>query len=373
MIEREPLKEIFNASAVTWLADTIASVRPDFAPAPWVARIVEQLPPLALYERVDLIRKSLQTALPDDFPQALACIEAALGPPTPCGPTADSGQFRVLPLLRYISTHGLAYPEQAVPALGRLTRHFSAEFDIRPFLIAHQAYTLARMQQWADDPDARVRRLVSEGSRPRLPWGLRLQAFVADPEPTLALITLLRDDPDPVVRRSVANHLNDIAKDHPDRVAAVAQDWMTDADAPRRALLRHGLRTLVKRGHAGALAALGFATDAPVRLVQFSLDQAQVAFGDGVRFTATLVATGTARLSIDYAIHHRKSDGTQAPKVFKLTTRSVAAGESVRLEKRHALRPITTRRYYAGGHDVELLVNGHAVARATFDLVMPEA
>lgn len=369
MTDREPLKEMFNAAAVNWMAGILSPILTGFDAKIWADRVSAGLAPLELTERVTHIAACLADVLPSDYPTALHNIETALGPPA-AGGTADSGSFRVLPLLRHVSGHGLAYPELAVPALGRLTRHFSAEFDIRPFLAQHTTLTLEYMQRWTGDPDPRIRRLASEGSRPRLPWGMRLQAFVADPSPTLPILTALRDDPDPVIRRSVANHLNDIAKDHPQRVVALAKDWMDDATTERRALLRHALRTLVKQGDQGALAVLGFDTHAPVTLAAFALDRDTVQFGGGLRLAGTLIALEDAKLSIDYAIHHRKADGSLVPKIFKLTTKAVKAGERITLDKAHAIRPITTRRYYPGLHRVELLVNGHSVGSADFVLQM---
>jgi 3-methyladenine DNA glycosylase AlkC len=229
---------------------------------------------------------------------------------------------------------------------------------------------MAWMRTFAAHPNAHVRRLASEGCRPRLPWGLRLGAFVRDPEPVLTVLEALRDDPSEAVRRSVANNLNDVSKDHPDLAAAVAARWLEDAPEERRRLVRHALRGLVKAGHPGALAALGL-SPAPVRLAALEVATPTVTFGGALEFAATLTLGGEAarEIALDYVVHHRKANGATAPKVFKWRRLRLDPGASVRLVRRHALRPITTRVYYDGAHRVEVVANGETLGGAEFALV----
>jgi 3-methyladenine DNA glycosylase AlkC len=332
-----------------------------------VREVWADLPALELKARAARIASGLRAHLPTAYPEALAIVERAPGEP---GPT--EGRFVLMPLLDFVGLYGRDERERSLAALERLTRHFSAEFAIRGFLLDDLDGTLARMAAWSKHADWRVRRLASEGSRPLLPWGTRVPALVADPRRTQAILDRLHDDPSETVRRSVANHLNDVAKRHPEHAVAVARRWL---DRPRhpdraRATVRHALRTLVKRGHPGALDLLGFGGKAD--LVAFDLGTPRVTMGGHLEFAAELRARGKARvrLSIDYAVCHRRADGRLAPKVFKLAVREAAPGETVRVAKRHAIRPITTRRYYAGEQAVELRVNGAVVARADFVLRM---
>jgi 3-methyladenine DNA glycosylase AlkC len=253
--------------------------------------------------------------------------------------------------------------------LRALTPRFSAEFAIRPFIVAHPELAFATLATWAQDPDEHVRRLASEGSRPRLPWGLRLQALVRDPAPTLALLRALQDDPSDYVRRSVANHLNDIAKDHPALVAQWVERHLVDATPARRALLRHACRTLIKRGDARVLKAWGLGQRFKGE-VALALAPKRIALGNTVVLTATLQSTSAKRqrLAVDYAVHHVKASGETAPKVFKGWVLELAPHETRVLEKRHAVRPITTRRYHAGRHALDLRVNGQVLAECHFDL-----
>jgi 3-methyladenine DNA glycosylase AlkC len=219
------------------------------------------------------------------------------------------------------------------------------------------------------DPSAHVRRLVSEGSRPRLPWGLRLRSLVIDPSPTLPLLRALQNDPSTYVRRSVANHLNDIAKDHPALLASWLAEHLPGASAERRALLRHASRGLLKQGDAAVLAAWGLGAAYRGR-VALALSPERVVVGDGLLLTVQLHSTArqTQRLAVDYAVHHVKAAGHTTPKVFKGWVVELAPGESRQLVKRHSMKAVTTRRYHPGAHALDLRINGRVVARSAFEL-----
>jgi hypothetical protein len=214
-----------------------------------------------------------------------------------------------------------------------------------------------------------VRRLVSEGSRPRLPWGLQLRPLIADPSPTLPLLAALQDDPSPYVRRSVANHLNDIAKDHPGIVADWLRQHLPGASTERRVLLRHASRSLIKAGDAAVLAAWGQG-DALQGRAELAVTPTQTTLGESVTLSATLTSLSRQpqTLVVDYVVHHVKANGRTSPKVFKGWTLTLAPGEVRALVKRHAVRPVTTRVYHPGAHRVELQVNGAVVTGSGFDL-----
>ncbi|MGI9216249.1 MAG: DNA alkylation repair protein, partial [Hydrogenophaga sp.] len=237
------------------------------------------------------------------------------------------------------------------------------------FVRDHPALVFDTLTRWTQDPSAHVRRLVSEGRRPRLPGGLRLQALVTDPAPTLPLLRALQDDPSGYVRRSVANHLNDIAKDHADLVAGWVALHRAGADARRTALLRHASRGLVKQGHAPTLAAWGL--EQGLRgTATLALSAPHAAVGGSVDLAVTLTSTARAPqdLVVDYAVHHVRANGGTSPKVFKGWKLTLAPGETRALAKCHSLRPVTTRTLYPGTHQVGLLVNGVAVAAGAFEL-----
>ncbi len=216
----EPFKNLLNPALVRKAGARLQAAWPAFDKAAFLRHANRGLEALELKARAMQIADALEATLPAPFDQACNVIEAALAPASEPGqpPPGDSDGLHgwiVWPLGEFVARRGLAEPERALAALHALTQRLTAEFAIRPLIVAHPALVFATLQRWARDPSAHVRRLVSEGSRPRLPWGLRLQALVADPTPTLPLLAALQDDPSDYVRRSVANHLNDIAKDHP--------------------------------------------------------------------------------------------------------------------------------------------------------------
>ncbi|MBF0272648.1 MAG: DNA alkylation repair protein [Magnetococcales bacterium] len=369
------MKSIFDAALATVMAERVAAHHPDFDAARFVAAVVADLPGLELKARVQRLADGLREHLPADFPAALAILLASMGADDGTGGIEGEGYdgFRHWPFLDFVGRYGLDHPVLALDALERMTLYFSAEFAIRPYILNHPELTLQRMGQWTRHPDWRVRRLASEGSRPRLPWGMRLSPFIADPSLGLAIIEPLCVDPHPVVRRSVANHLNDVAKDHPVRAVETARRWQANGDAGTRWIVGHGLRTLIKQGDPGALALMGFAAGGqPPTVTLFRLERERIVLGESLDFRVDLSCLEAGRLSIDYVVHHQRQRGTLSPKVFKWVCREVASGQILHLEKRHPIRPITTRRYYPGSHRVEVVVNGVVVCGAGFELVMPE-
>jgi 3-methyladenine DNA glycosylase AlkC len=359
----EPFKNLLHRGLIDEAAARLQSAWPDFD-APRFCRLAgDGLEDLEMKARAMQICTALQATLPQDFDRAAGLIES-------CVQGDDALQGWVLwPFGEYVARQGLQQPERALQVLHALTQRFTAEFAIRPFIVQHPEHVIATLGRWVQDPNEHVRRLVSEGSRPRLPWGLRLQALVQDPTPTLPLLAALQDDPSDYVRRSVANHLNDIAKDHPDIVAGWLEEHLPGASPPRRALLRHASRTLIKQGHRRVLAAWGLGTPFRGR-AELVLEPARITLGDSITLTLALTSSATKPqpLVVDYLVHHVKADGKLSPKVFKGWKLELPAKEQVVLHKRHALRPITTRRYYGGLHLVEVQVNGVKVAEGAFTL-----
>jgi 3-methyladenine DNA glycosylase AlkC len=370
----EPFKSLFSRDLIATMGAHLAAGEPGFDRAGFEAAASAGLEDLELKARSAQITRALLDRLPADFAAATDLLLATLHPETGGvgdGEASDARGLRgwaVMPMADAGAARGAEDFDRALATLAELTRRFSAEFAVRPLFSADPGRALGWLAAWAGDPDHHVRRLASEGARPRLPWGLRLKVFVADPGPLLPILARLRDDPSEAVRRSVANSLNDIAKDHPDRVAEFARDWLADAPPARVRLVRHALRSLVKQGHPGALAALGYRAAAVEG--RLTVATPEVAFGDALAFALELRETAGAaqRLVVDYAVHHRRANGTTAPKVFKWTTLEIAPGATLRLQRRHAIRPITTRRYYDGPQRLEILVNGAHVAGADFVL-----
>lgn len=377
----EPFKLLINAPLVSAAGAHLQRVWPQFDRVAFDARALAGLDGLELKARAMQIADALEATLPSDFLHAADLIEAALGPPGKGDElsglrTSDAGLAGWIcwPLGEFVARRGLAQPARALQALHALTQRFTAEWALRPLLLKYPERVFATLEQWTRDASAHVRRLVSEGSRPRLPWGLQLKPLIVDPRPCLPLLEALIDDPSAYVRRSVANHLNDIAKDHPGLLAEFVARHLPEAGAQRRQLLRHGCRTLIKQGDARILQLFGLGKYLAGQL-QLKLGRPAVVIGAALEFELQLRSSvaHTQALVIDYVIHHQRANGSSSPKVFKGWRLQLAPGAPVQLNRRHSFRPITTRKYFAGSHRIEVMVNGQMLAQASFDLVSPQA
>ncbi|MFI5609113.1 DNA alkylation repair protein [Amycolatopsis sp. NPDC051903] len=323
---------------------------------------------LGLRQRADALRDALLADLPGGYRELEAVVRTALAGDSFTGwliwPVSEAASARAL------EDGSPAAFDAALDLLADLTPRLTAEFAIRPLLEADLDRALPRVLAWTAHPSEHVRRLASEGTRPLLPWARRVGAVLARPGVTLPILDALHRDPSAYVRRSVANHLNDLSRARPDLVVEAAGRWSASADKPTAQLVRHGLRTLIKQGDPGALALLGFAPPAGITLADFALSAGSVAVGGELGFSGVLHNTGDspANLVVDYVVHHRKANGTTTPKVFKLTTKTLAPGAALPLERTHSFRLITTRVYHPGQHSLELQVNGTSLGKADFEL-----
>jgi 3-methyladenine DNA glycosylase AlkC len=365
----EPLKHFFDARRVEGLAAMLRAVHPAFPGARFVAEASEGLEALELMPRARHIAQALARALPGSFPQAAELLVASLGEPLARSEGNGMEPFLFLPHTLYVAEHGLAHFEEAMAAQHALTQRFTCEFSLRPFLVRHPERTLERLAAWTRDPSEHVRRLVSEGTRPRLPWASRLPAFQQDPTPVLALLERLKDDPSAYVRRSVANNLNDIGKDHPARLLETCARWSEGASEERRALIRHALRSAVKKGDAQALAVLGFEGGAALQ-VEGSLSPRRVQLGGTTRIGLTVRNPGrrAQAVVVDVAVHFVKSNGRSRARVFKGRALQLGAGEAAEVGCTVSFADLTTRRHYPGVHRVEALLNGRPVHVGDLDV-----
>jgi len=375
------LKDLFNVEMVRRIAAEIRGAYPALKTASFVRECVAPFDALELTPRAAHVAVVLERHLPSRYPDAVGILVRSLAAEHEGTEGQGFAPFRYLPHTMFVARYGLDHLEESLAAQYELTKRFTAEFSIRPFLERHREATLARLHEWTRDPNPHVRRLVSEGTRPRLPWAPRLRDFQRDPAPVLALLEALRDDPERYVQRSVANNLNDIGKDHPATVVATCRRWLQSPTPTREWIVGHALRSLVKQGHTGALDVMGTGSPPAVRVESVQLEP-RVAIGDALRFQVTLASASKGvrghrvsepsepqQLTIDFAVHFVKRDGTRRPKVFKLRRLALGAGESVELGGRVSFAPLTTRTPYAGTHALELRVNGLGFPLGEFEVV----
>lgn len=363
------LKNSIGPQAVQHIAECLKDIHPDFDSVGFIQTANSELGQLELKARVHHLIKVLHEYLPGDFEQT-AQILCQVKRHQNAQQTPVIKAFTAWPLIDYVAVYGLQDPEIALATLAQLTGLFSAEFAIRPFIQQHYELTYEHLQHWCNSSDYHIRRLVSEGTRPRLPWGSQLPKFITNPDPIFPLLEKLNNDSEDYVRRSVANNLNDISKDHPERVLNTCHKWLKKPSTEKSWIVRHATRTLVKKGDPRVFTLLGYSTSPKIN-VELKIDKQKLTVGENQAFTVSITSTSAQnqKLLIDYAVHFNKANGQQSAKVFKLKILELAAGVSLELTKIHSFAPLSTRRYYAGKHKIEIIVNGRNVASAAFELL----
>lgn len=357
------LKDMYNQDSVSDLAIAIGQVYPVFDREAFFGKVFSpEWPELELKQRMRHITLALGSLLPGDYHQALDILRRAI-------PLLPKQSFEKMVFPDFVEVYGLEDYQTSIPALEYFTQFISAEFAVRHFIINYPEPMMAQMLVWATHDHEGVRRLASEGCRPRLPWGVALPALKKDPAPILQILEALKLDPSESVRRSVANNLNDISKDNPDVTLKVLNKWQSIDRPEIRATTRHALRTLIKAGHPGALALLGFPPP-QVSVSNLEVIPQQITMGSvgKLSFTVESTADRPQALMIDYVLHLVRARGKTGTKVFKLAQKTIQPGESLQLEKTVSFEPITTRRYYPGVHAIEPQINGQTFDKVTFQL-----
>ncbi len=349
-------KHQLNNDVVKKMAKAISVQTKKFDSAKFI-QLHKDIHTLELKARVRLISDSLAKCLPANYPKALKIILATCQNPNLTG-------FEFWPYTEFIQTYGLEHFKISMDALSKLTVLFTAEFAVRPFFVEHEKETYAYLLNLTANKNVHLRRWASEGSRPLLPWGLKLQNAVKNPKSGLQILEKLKFDQELYVRKSVANHLNDISKSHPDLVVETLNSWFrTSPKQHKESILwiqHQALRSLIKKGYTPALKSIGYGETPKILIPHISLNQATFKIGETLHFKFSVQSKSlkTQNLVIDYSVHFKKNNGRNSEKVFKLKKISLKPKENINIEKKHSLRQITTRVFYAGEHFIEIQING---------------
>ena len=367
----EPLKYHVNENVIRHISKLIKAVHPSFDGGEFQRIAVHGLEELELIPRAKHITVALRKTLPQEPEEAISIIVGSVTAPHSPGRLAGIESFFYYPLVHFVSEYGLDCFQPSLNALNVLTRLFTSEFGIRPFLEHYPEATLSELHTWVNDPDEHVRRLVSEGSRPRLPWASRLPNFRRDPGPVLELLERLKDDPSEYVRRSVANNLNDISRDHPKLVLEVASKWWKDGDTTRRKLIKHALRTLIKAGDADALSILGYEANSKIEVSSMTCLPHAAPIGGKVQLEIRLQNPTSSSLSVlvDLRIHFVKSNGSRSAKVFKGKELTIPGNAEASFKRTISLAQQTTRTHFPGEHQAEVMINGQITKSIIFQVV----
>lgn len=359
-------KEHVNRASIERWGRAVLDVWEAFPLASFVDTATEGLDALELKARVAHVAGAFAATAPRPFSRAAGVVRRA----------AERGApwdgFDLWPVQEWVQLAGLDHPERSLTLIASLTRHASGEFAVRSFIDLHPELAKERLLAWAVDDDEHVRRLASEGSRPLLPWGRRL-AVPADW--AVDVLDLLHHDPSEYVRRSVANHLNDLNKVAPGVALELARRWLAEANADTERLVRHGLRTLVKQGDPRALALIGsdHAAAIDVDVFEVSPDVLDIGSVATLRLSLTSREPAPARVVVDYVVHFVGAGGRTNRRTFRWRTVDLQPGASLKLEKRHPFRDVSIRTHRPGPHHLSVQVNGTVRGSATVELRTPTA
>jgi 3-methyladenine DNA glycosylase AlkC len=357
----EPLKEMFNKKFFTELSNEFQRANQNFNVSGFLKDILKDLDQLSLNERLRKTSLVLKKYLPEDFKKSMDMMFKVI-------PNLETG-YTTLVFPDYVGLYGHHDFNRAMEALKYFTKFGSSEFAIREFFKRDFNRTLLVAQKWALDKDVHVRRLASEGSRPRLPWSFKLDEVIKNPHSTALILETLKDDQELYVKKSVANHLNDISKDNPDYMMRVIGKW-DQTQANTFWIVKHASRTLIKKGNKNSLAIFNYEKNIKVAVDDFKLSSSRISLGESLEFSFYLnsLKSKTQKLVIDYIVHYQKKAGATSAKVFKLKEILLEPKQSLVISKKQVFRDFSTRKHVNGRHTIEIQINGLVMAKQEFYL-----
>jgi len=352
------LKEVYSRDFMSDVADQFQLAFPDFEKHHFIETIFDECwPEKELKARLTFIAHTLRQFLPANFQKSCDILKQVA--------PAFSG-YEAMFFPAFIELYGLDDYQTSIDTLAVVTQFSSAEFAVRPFIIKYPEQMMAQMLVWAHADNMHIRRLASEGCRPRLPWAGALPAFKQDPTAILPILEALKDDEEDYVYRSVANNLNDISKDHPQLVVNLAQSWLLGKPSKNRIwLVKHACRGLLKNAHPEVLTLFGFSAPTHIQVDNLYVDET-VALGETLNFFFTLNSVQSlGKCRVEFIISFMKKNGKQADKIFKISE-SVIKANSKTIHKQFSFKAISTRKYYPGEHAVTIIINGVTMAQQSF-------
>jgi len=360
----ELLKNMFSHKTLHKVATDIQSVYSPFLVDEFLKSTIDETwDGLELKDRVYKISTNLGKFLPTDYKTALDIIDKVV---MNYGSWLDGiGWF--FPLFVEIYGQDEANWDLSIAALERYTPYASSEAAVRPFIIRNEERMMAQMYAWSKHKNECVRRLASEGCRPQLPWAQALTSFKKDPTPIMPILEQLKTDPSPHVRNSVANNLNDISKTHPDLVIKIAKDWYGNNEYTDW-IVKHGCRTLLKKGNRDALALFGCQDVTSIDVADFTLKTASISRGETMAFSFTISARQTTKARLEYGVDYMKANGKRSRKIFQISEIVLKENEKKSYTKQHSFAEMSTRKHYPGLHTIALIVNGAERGKLDFEL-----
>ncbi|KAB2335555.1 DNA alkylation repair protein [Bacillus mesophilum] len=355
------LKDIYNVSFINKLISSIKNEYPPFNGEVFTSAVFdEQWEQRTLKERMRHITLKLNEGLPGDYEESLHLLMKA-------APHFKNEDLAAIIFPDYVEVFGLEHWELSIAALEHFTMYSTSEFAVRPFILKDLDKMAEQMVKWAVSPHANVRRLASEGIRPRLPWGMALQPLKKDPSPIIPILELLKKDESLYVRKSVANNLNDISKDHPELVLQLAQRWI-GSHPYTDWIIKHACRTLLKKGDPAALALFGYLGANDLNIQNLTIENDSIHIGGDLHFSFAVASERIepTPIRLEYRIEYAKAHDKQSAKIFKITENIISKDRPLFYKKKQTFRDMTTRKHYPGDHTIAILINGEEKARLSF-------
>ncbi|WP_080846312.1 DNA alkylation repair protein [Cytobacillus gottheilii] len=355
------LKDIYNELFIQKLIASIKNEYPPFQGEEFFSAIFdEQWEQRTLKERMRHITLKLNEGLPEDYEESLDILMKV-------APHFKHEDLAAIIFPDYVEVFGLEHWEPSLAALEHFTMYSTSEFAVRPFIIKDLGKMAKQMEHWAISSHASVRRLASEGMRPRLPWGVALQSLKKDPSPIMPILELLKKDESLYVRKSVANNLNDISKDHPQLVLALAEKWL-GTHPNTDWIIKHACRTLLKKGDPAALSLFGYSGAEGISVQNFRIENETIHIGGELLFSFAITSERTepTPIRLEYRIHYAKALGKQSAKIFKITENTISKDKPLLYKKKQSFKDMTTRKHYPGDHTISILINGEEKAKLSF-------
>lgn len=350
------------------LTSAIKTVYPTFKTKAFLKAVVnDEWQHKELKQKTAHLANTLKSYLPDNFPDAVQILMDTIV--LLKNNKNTQGSFGYIAIAEYIEKFGLTHYKESVKAMEVITTFISCEFAVRPFIIRYEDRMMKQMIKWSKHTDAKVRRLSSEGCRPRLPWGIALKSFKKDPAPIMPILENLKSDEDVWVRKSVANNLNDISKDNPELAIDVFEEWIGDNEYTDW-VVKHAARTLLKAGNKEVMSLFGLNDVDHIKVEDFKIGTGKVKNGEDLHFSFSLFNEGAEPtvVRIEYGMYYLRANGKHSKKVFKISERSYDPGKKYDIVRKQSFRPITTRVYYPGLHKVSIILNGEECKVEEFEL-----
>lgn len=356
----EPFKNRYNLKVLKSFSKIIKHEK--FDDKKFLKSLSIEIDSLEMKERVDLVSKELYNHFNLSYEKKLKFINSKLDEIKELEP------FLIWPLTNYVALYGLDDLKNSSSAMKEMTKRFSSEFVIRYFLEKYEDQMYKYILTWSKDQNEHVRRLSSEGTRPNLPWGIKVDYINNNLKQNINLLDSLKDDDSLYVRKSVANHLNDITHINPKLVIDLLSKWNKN-DKKHRWIIKQATRTLLKKGNSSALKLNGFSINPKVELLDAKISNKKIKEGDRfeISFKLNSLIKKDQKLSVDYIIYYPKKNGKISPKVFKL--KDFILKDSNFLKKEIHFKKVTTRVHYKGIHKIEIKVNDKNFNLGEFELV----